>query len=53
MHSLPHFPWFYLPNDIWGWVESMKLMLRVYIGLYLTVKHFDKSENVSVFKTLV
>jgi hypothetical protein len=22
----PHFPWFDLPNNIWGWVQNMKLL---------------------------
>jgi hypothetical protein len=27
MPCSPHFPWFNLPNDIWGWVKIMKLII--------------------------
>jgi hypothetical protein len=33
----PHSPWFRLPNDIWGWIQNMKL-LTVFIK-------YDKLKN--------
>jgi hypothetical protein len=27
MHHPPHSPWIDLPNDIWGWVQNMKLLI--------------------------
>jgi hypothetical protein len=44
----PHFPWLHLPNDIWGWIKNMKLLivqLCPFFCYFLPLRILQKLKN--------
>jgi hypothetical protein len=42
----PHLPWLDLPNDSWGWVQTMKLLIVT------VIKHEEETNNRTVAEKL-